>query len=161
MEVKESGSRTRALAKTAVLAATYVALVLLLAPISFGAIQVRVADALVGLVPLLGMPGVAGITLGVFIGNIPSPLGPLDLLSTVPTFISCLIIMWLRRRSVLAGLISYSVILAAWVGYLLNYVFGLPFLITFAYLLVGIGFATAGLGYLLYRAMRRILGEPA
>ncbi|MEM2001481.1 MAG: QueT transporter family protein [Candidatus Methanomethylicaceae archaeon] len=148
---------SRDIAKAAVIAALYVALVWALTPISFGAVQIRVSNALIGIVPLVGMPAVFGITLGVLIGNIPSPLGPVDLLSAIPTFIALLIIMRLKDRSVLLGLAIYSVILSAWVGMLLNYAFGVPFLITFVYLLAGIGFATAVLGYLVYRTLRRLI----
>ncbi|MEM4721350.1 MAG: QueT transporter family protein [Candidatus Methanomethylicaceae archaeon] len=148
---------SRDIAKAAVIAALYVALVWALTPISFGAVQIRVSNALIGIVPLVGMPAVFGITLGVLIGNIPSPLGPVDLLSAIPTFIALLIIMRLKDRSVLLGLAIYSVILSAWVGMLLNYAFGVPFLITFVYLLAGIGFATAVLGYLVYRTLRSLI----
>ncbi|MEM3366063.1 MAG: QueT transporter family protein [Candidatus Methanomethyliaceae archaeon] len=148
---------SRDIAKAAIIAALYVALVWALTPISFGAVQIRVSNALIGIVPLVGMPAVFGITLGVLIGNIPSPLGPVDLLSAIPTFIALLIIMRLKDRSVLLGLAIYSVILSAWVGMLLNYAFGVPFLITFVYLLAGIGFATAVLGYLVYRTLRSLI----
>lgn len=154
-------NRTRSLVYSAIIAAVYVALVFLLAPLSFGAIQIRVADALVGLVPLVGWPGVVGITIGVFIGNIPSTLGPLDLLSTIPTFFALLIVLKLKDRSVLLGLAAYTLIISAWVGYLLAYVFQLPFVVTFVYLVIGIGIATVGLGYLLYRAMKKVLKNGA
>ena len=150
-------SKSSDIAKAAVIAALYVALVWALTPISFGAIQIRVSNALIGIVPLVGMPAVFGITLGVLIGNIPSPLGPLDLLSAVPTLIALLVVMRLKNKSVLLGLLIYSLILSAWVGALLNYVFGVPFLITFVYLLAGIGFATAALGYLVYKALGRLI----
>ncbi len=142
----------------AVIAALYVTLVWALTPISFGAIQIRVSNALIGIVPLVGMPAVLGITLGVLIGNIPSPLGPVDLLSAIPTLIALLLLLKIKNRSVLLGFVAYSLILSAWVGMLLNYTFGAPFLITFVYLLVGIGFATAVLGYLVYRTLRRLIG---
>ncbi|MGC8936353.1 MAG: hypothetical protein ACP5KV_03180, partial [Candidatus Methanomethylicaceae archaeon] len=80
-----------------------------------------------------------------------------DLLSALPTFVALLILMKLKERSVLMGLITYSVILSAWVGVLLNYAFGAPFLVTFIYLLAGIGFATAGLGYLVYRTLKHLM----
>ncbi|MDI9644420.1 MAG: QueT transporter family protein [Candidatus Verstraetearchaeota archaeon] len=152
-------SKARAVVKTAIIAATYAALTFSLAPLSFGEVQVRVANALIGLVPLVGMPGVVGISLGVLIGNLASPLGPLDLLSAVPTFASLLILLRLKRVSVLAGLACYTAILSAWVGFLLNHLLGLPFVIVFAYLIVGIGIATVGLGYLLYASLKMVLRD--
>lgn len=142
------------LIKITITASIYTALVWSLAPISFGQIQIRVANALIGLVPIMGMPAVLGITLGVLLGNIMSPLGPIDLLSVIPTFISLMILLKLKR--VLLGLTIYSIILSAWVGFLLNYTFGIPFIIVFPYLLIGIGIATIGLGYLLYLVAKRL-----
>jgi len=67
--VNSKNQRTRSLVLTALIAAIYVTLVLALAPISYLAINIRVADALVGIVPLVGMPGVIGIAIGVFNGR--------------------------------------------------------------------------------------------
>ncbi|MHA1239056.1 MAG: QueT transporter family protein [Candidatus Odinarchaeia archaeon] len=142
-------------------AATYAALMYFLAPISFMQIQVRVANALIGVVPLLGMPAVYGITLGVLIGNTLSPLGPIDLLSAIPSFIGLLIVYKLRKKSVLLGLTIYSLIISIWVAFMLNYVFNLPYLLTFAYVFIGVTIATVGLGYLLYICLlkRNILNK--
>uniref|UniRef100_A0A7C3EW49 QueT transporter family protein n=1 Tax=Candidatus Methanomethylicus mesodigestus TaxID=1867258 RepID=A0A7C3EW49_9CREN len=153
----KSISRIKAIPMAALFAALYSILVLVLPQLSYEMVNVRIADALVGLVPIAGMPAVFGITLGVFIGNIPSPLGPIDLLSTLPTFLALLIVYALRRVSVFAGLVSYSVIIAVWVGYLLSYLFELPYLITFAYVLIGNAIATPGLGYILFKSMKRIM----
>lgn len=150
--------KSREIAKAAIIAALYVAIVWALAPISFGVIQIRVSNALIGVVPLVGMPAVIGITLGVFIGNLTSPLGPIDLLSAIPTFVALLLVLKLGKKSVLVGLMMYTVILSGWVGALLNYVLGVPFLATFSYLLIGIGFATAVLGYMVYVTLRKLMG---
>lgn len=133
--------------------ASYAALVFFLAPISFLQIQLRVANALIGLVPIMGMPAVYGLTIGIFIGNIFSPLGPIDLLSPFPSFIGLLILHRLRKRGVLLGLVLYSLIVSAWVAFMLATVFGLPYVITFVYVFVGVATATAGLGFLLYKAV--------
>jgi uncharacterized membrane protein len=144
------------IATAAVLAAAYAALVQVLHPISFLAIQVRVANALIGFVPLLGMPAVYGITIGVFLANLTSPLGPIDWFSFIPTFIGLMAVYKLRDVSVLAGLLIYSIILGAWVAFMLWYVLNLPYLLAFAYVTIGVAIATAGLGYVVYRAARGI-----
>jgi uncharacterized membrane protein len=151
--------KNRNIALGAIIGALYVALVVGLGPISFLQVQFRVANSLIGLVPLAGIPAILGITLGVFIGNLSSPLGPIDLLSVIPSFIGCLIIYRLRNLSVSAGLTIYSIILAFWVAFLLQYVVGAPYLPTLIYLFIGISAVTVGLGYILYRAVLRILGE--
>lgn len=151
------GMDAKDVAIMAILAASYAALTNVLYPISFMGFQVRVANALMGLVPILGMPAVYGLTIGVFLGNLISPLGPIDLLSPVPSFVGLMAIYKLRAHSVLAGLLTYSLILSAWVSFMLWYVLNLPYVLTFTYVAVGISIATAGLGYLVYRTVSRCM----
>jgi uncharacterized membrane protein len=155
----DGAKRVRSLVLAALIAAIYVTLVLVLAPVSYLAIQVRIADALVGIVPLVGMPGVVGITIGVFIGNIASPLGPIDLISALPSFLGLLALLQLRKVSVMAGLLAYSFIVSPWVAFELSFILGVPYLLTFVYVAIGILIATAGLGYLLFKAAKRAFGK--
>ena len=147
---------TRDIAVGIVCCALYASLVNVFAPISFQQIQVRVANALVGLVPLFGWPAIVGLTLGVFLGNMISPIGIIDLASALPSFVGLVVVHRLRRVSVLLGLQSYSTIISVWVAFMLNLVFRLPYLITFVYVFVGVSIATTGLGYLLYRSLSRL-----
>lgn len=144
---------TRDLAIAAILAASYAALVNVLHPISFMQIQVRIANALIGLVPILGLSAVYGVTLGVFLGNLTSPLGLIDLISPIFSFFGLMIIYKLRNKSIMLGLIIYSLILSLWVAFMLWYVIGLPYILTFIYVFIGISIATAGLGYLIYKSV--------
>ncbi len=59
----------RGMTRSAVTAALYVVLCTLFSPISFGAVQLRVADAL-ALLPVFGLPYVAGVTAGCFLANL-------------------------------------------------------------------------------------------
>lgn len=102
------------------------------------------------------MPAVYGLTLGVFLGNTVSPLGPIDLFSAVPSFIGLMIIHKLRKKSVLLGLSIYSLIISLWVALMLNKVLGQPYWITFVYVLIGVFIATVVLGYALYQALLRL-----
>ncbi|MGB9728901.1 MAG: QueT transporter family protein [Thermoprotei archaeon] len=145
------------IALTSIIAALYVGLIEVFHPISFEAVQIRIANALIGTVPVLGWPAIVGITLGVFIGNITSPLGPIDLLSSIPSFVGCYIIYKLRNTSVLLGLTIYTLMLSFWVGFMLWYVLGLPYIITVTYLLIGIGISTIFLGYIVYKALRSVI----
>jgi uncharacterized membrane protein len=139
-----------------VLAAMYAVLVNVFHPISFMTIQVRVANALIGIVPLFGMPAVYGLTLGVFLANLTSPLGLVDWFSFIPSFIGLMIVYKLRKFSVFIGLVLYSILLGAWVAFMLWYIFGAPYIITFIYVTSGITIATAGLGYLVYKTLSKI-----
>jgi len=149
-------AKTKDIALGIVCCALYAALVNVFAPISFQQIQVRIANALIGLVPLLGWPAVYGLTLGVFLGNLSSPLGPIDLVSVLPSLLGLLAIHKLRQVSVILGLQIYSTIVSIWVVFMLNFVFRLPYLITFVYVFLGLTIATTGLGYLVYRSLLRL-----
>jgi len=128
----------------------------LLQPVSFLQIQIRVANALIGLVPIFGWPAIIGITLGVFIGNLTSPLGIIDLFSTIPSFIGLYIVWRIRNKSVIAGLVAYTILLSLWVSFMLSCVLGILYFITLPYLTAGIGAATVGLGYSLYRVAKKV-----
>ncbi|MBE6029608.1 MAG: QueT transporter family protein [Clostridiales bacterium] len=66
--MKERKSTTLFLAQGAIIAAMYVALTLIFAPISFGAIQVRIAEALT-ILPLFTPAAIPGLFIGCLIAN--------------------------------------------------------------------------------------------
>jgi len=136
-------------------AAVYVVVTLVLSPISYGEVQLRIANILVGLVPILGWPAIIGQGLGVLIANVASPLGPLDLLNAVPSILLSWLVWRLRNFSVFFGLTCYSVGLGSSVSLLLVYVLGLPILVTFLTTTLGVFAATAILGYFFYRAVEK------
>lgn len=151
--------RTTVLAAAAVYAAMYVALALLFNPISYGVINLRLANILIGLIPLIGWPGVVGQALGVFIANQPAlgdPLGPIDLLNVIPSFAFSFLLWKLRNTSVLLGLTLYSVALGVTVSYALSYAFGLPLVVEIPQVTLGIFLATTVLGYVLYKSIKKL-----
>lgn len=151
--------RSIVVATAAVYAAMYVVLVLAFAPFGYGVVNLRVANVLIGLVPLIGWPAILGQALGVFIANQPGlgdPLGPIDLINVVPSLVFTWVLWMLRKRSVFLGLTLYSVALGVSVSYALNYAFGLPLVVEIPQVTVGIFLATAVLGYLLYRSVKKL-----
>ncbi|MFC1505499.1 QueT transporter family protein [Thermoproteota archaeon] len=147
--------KTKNVAVSIIISVLYVVLVYAFAPISFHQIQIRIANALIGLVPLLGWAGIYGLALGVLLGNLSSPLGPIDLLSVLPSFVCLIAIYKLRNVSVILGLQIYSTLISIWVAFMLYLVFNLPYFVTFIYVFVGITIATTGLGYLVYKSAIR------
>jgi uncharacterized membrane protein len=147
--------KTKTIALATVYAALYAALVVVLGPFSYGPVQVRIADAMVALVPIFGWAGILGQAVGVFISNIFSPLGWIDLLNTIPSFIMAVVIWKLRKRSVIAGTVLYSLVLAGTVGVMLSYVYGLPVIATYSYVLIGNLIASTLIGYPLYKAIKK------
>lgn len=115
---------TREVTLAAVVAALYAALVIILAPISFGPIQLRVADCLMPLAALLGWPAILGVSLGAFIGNayFMSFTGPIDVVfGALANLVAATLIFRLRRRlmtACLAGSVAIGVIVG---GYLWIY----------------------------------------
>jgi len=69
---------SRDLALTGIFAALYTAGVVFLAPISFEVFQVRVADALLPLAVVFGLPAILGTSLGCFVANFYGGLGVID-----------------------------------------------------------------------------------
>ena len=70
--------KTKYLIQAAVIAAVYAAITLLLAPISYGPMQVRVSEALTVL-PFFTPAAIPGLFVGCFLANLISPYGVVDL----------------------------------------------------------------------------------
>jgi uncharacterized membrane protein len=152
--------RSKDLALIAVYAGLYAALVVVLGGFSYGPVQVRVADALVAAVPLLGLPGVLGHTLGVFIANMFSTVGPIDLLNTIPSFAMSFVVYNVYKRtkndySVIGTCIAYSVVLGITVGWMLSYVYVLPLLLTMAYVAIGNAIASVLIGWPVFKLLKK------
>lgn len=85
--------------RAAVIAAVYVALCLVLAPISFGPVQVRFAEALT-LLPVLFPEAVLGVALGCFISNMLAS-APVDMVvGTAATLCAALLTRKLRHYTI-------------------------------------------------------------
>ena len=141
-------------------AALYAALVVVLGGFSYGPIQVRIADSLLAVVPLLGLPGVLGHTLGVFIANMFSTVGLIDLLNTIPSFAMSFVVYYVYKRTqndytVIGTCIAYSVVLGITVGWMLSYVYSLPLLLTMAYVAAGNTIASVLIGWPLFKVLTK------
>jgi uncharacterized membrane protein len=115
---------------------------------------------MVAAVPLLGLPGVLGHTLGVFIGNIFSPDGLLDLLNTIPSFVMSFVVYYVYKRTkndytVIGTCLAYSAVLGATVGWMLSYLYQMPLLITILYIAIGNSVATVLIGWPLFKVLKR------
>lgn len=152
--------KTKDLALIAIYAALYAALVVVLGPLSYGPIQIRIADSLLGAVPLLGLAGVLGHTLGVFVSNIFSPLGLIDLLNTIPSFVMSYVVYYVYKRTkndytVIGTCLTYSAVLGLTVGSMLSYMLSLPLAPTIAYVALGNIVATVLIGWPLFKLLKK------
>ena len=86
----------RRLVRCAVIAAVYVVVCLVLAPFSYGAVQVRVAEALC-LLPVFGAEYIVGVTLGCFLANLIGSTAIDVVFGTLATLLACLVTYKLRN----------------------------------------------------------------
>ena len=85
----------RRLVRCAVIAAVYVVVCLVLAPGSYGAVQVRGAEALC-LLPVFGAEYIGGVTLGCFLANLLGSTVVDVVFGTLATLLACLVTYKLR-----------------------------------------------------------------
>ncbi|MCP8309888.1 MAG: QueT transporter family protein [Candidatus Methylarchaceae archaeon HK01M] len=155
---------TKSIALTVIFASLYASLVIVLAPIAYGPIQLRVADCLLPLTMIFGWPVVFGVTLGCLVGNVYLQLGLYDIvLGSLANFIAASLIFILRKRAILAcitGSITIGLIVG---GYLWMYfpppdIFGL---ITFEWVAMIISITLSSLisltviGYALFKILSK------
>lgn len=81
----------------ALIAALYAALTYAVAPLSFGATQFRISEALT-ILPVFTPAAIPGLAVGCVIANIGSPYGPIDiLLGTAATLLAALMTRLTRK----------------------------------------------------------------
>ena len=87
---------TRKLVRCGLVAALYVVLCMALQPLSFGAVQIRFAEALV-LLPVFGPEYIAAAVLGCFLSNLLGSVLPDVIFGTLATLLACLVTYRLRN----------------------------------------------------------------
>jgi len=113
--------KTRDLARAGIVAALYFALTVVFKPISYGPIQFRIAEIL-NMLAFYNPVFAPGVILGVFLSNLSSPLGWIDLLfGTLHTAIS-LYAMTRTKKLVMASL--WPAIFSFIIGFALMLYFG-------------------------------------
>lgn len=126
----------KSIAFAGIIAAAYVALTLLFAPISFSQIQFRISEALT-LLPVLSLSSVPGLFLGCLIANLITGQPWQDVLfGSLATLIAAVLTRFFRKNIWLAALMPV-VVNAVVIGLMLRFVYGLSLYISF--LTVGAG----------------------
>lgn len=143
---------SKQIALISIFAALYAIGVISLAPFSYGLVQVRIADALLPLSIVFGMPVVIGLSLGAFIANIlnPANLGPIDIIGgTVTNFIATYVawkICGSNKVPFIVGIGCQIVIVSVIVGTYLSYLLGSTLIAGIGYLFIGTFLAVGILG---------------
>ena len=155
---------------SAVFAGLYAVLLIFLAPISFGPVQLRIADCLLPLAALFGWPIIWGATIGCLVGNTVGGIvafgsaNPIDIIfGSTANLIATYVIFKLRSRKLLGCMLGSIIIGLIVGGYLWLFVpapeiggFSLP---AWAAMMISITvsslIAVAVIGYTLLLAMSR------
>jgi uncharacterized membrane protein len=157
--------KTNEISLAIVFSSLYAVLVIVLAPISYGPIQLRVADCLIPLAALFGWPAIAGVTVGCFFGNGYFWMGPQDvILGTIANLIAATIIFILRKRPFLAcvlGSLPIGFIVGGYLWFFFG--FGVEFfgiqLPMWGAMITSITISTlivvAGIGYIILKVLSR------
>lgn len=153
---RESKRHVYFMTHAAAIAAVYVVLTLLFAPISFGPIQFRISEALC-ILPYFTPAAIPGVSIGCLLSNLLFGAAPLDIVfGSLATLIGAVGSWQLRRVKWLVCVppILSNTIIIPWV---LRFAYGSADLIPFAMAAVGVGelLAVGVLGNLLLVMLER------
>ena len=157
MNKQRNQSTTGRITQGAAIAALYVALTMIVAPIAFGPVQFRISEALCVL-PYFLPSAVPGVTIGCFLAYLLCGAAPLDVVfGSLATLIGAVGSYYLGKKSkwlVCVPPILANTIIIPWV---LRYAYGSTDLIPYAMVTVGIGeiLAIGVLGNILLLALER------
>ena len=147
------------LVTTALVAAIYATLTLVLGAISYGPIQFRVAEIMV-LLPFIKKDYIWGLTIGCFLANIIGPYGVPDIIfGTTATFLSVYAVYMTskmmdgKKYALLVSSIWPTVINAIIIGIMLNIFFGLPLMLSMAQVGFGQFVVITIIGVPLYKSL--------
>lgn len=133
---------TKMLTRAAAIAALYTVLTLILQPISFGPLQLRVSEALT-LLPCLWPEAIGGLFIGCFLSNMVGGYGILDaVVGSLATLLAAVCTYRLRKNRWLAAL-PPVLINAVAIGLLLYFITEEPLSLPLTMLQIGLGQAIA------------------
>lgn len=151
---------TRALARGAVIAALYAALTLMLAPLSYGEVQIRFSEALT-LLPIVMPEAVPALFIGCLLANVLGGCSVFDIVfGSMATLLAAVCTRRLRGQFWLAAAMPV-VFNGVIVGAVLRFAYGVPLPLAVCMLSVAAGEAVAcfAVGPLLIRMVRRVPAE--
>lgn len=145
--------KTIFLVQASLIAAVYATITIALAPISYGQIQVRVAEALT-ILPAFTPAAIPGLFVGCIVANLYGGGGIIDIVfGSLATLVAAYTSYRMPKKWLvpLPPVIVNGIV----VGYILNYLYGLPLLITMGWVTIGQAIACYGLGYPLMKVFEK------
>ena len=146
---------TKYVLQGAIIAAVYAVLTIVLAPISYGPMQVRISEALTVL-PVFTPAAIPGLFVGCFVANMVGPYGAIDMIcGSIATLIAALLTYKLRNNTWLAPL-PPVVLNGVIIGGMLHFAYGVPNLpACMAWVAVGEAIACYAIGVPLIKLLGR------
>ncbi len=150
--------KSRSLVEAASIAGLYAALTLLFAPISYGPVQVRIAEALTVL-PAFTPAAVPGLFIGCLIANALGGLGIYDMIfGSLATLAAAFMSRLVRSRNWLVPL-PPVILNALIVGSMLHFMYDMRLSASISWVALGQAIACYGLGYPLILYLRKHSGN--
>ena len=151
---------TKGVAIIVVFAALYAISVIALPSLSFNIVQVRLADALLPLSMIFGMPSVIGLSFGTVVANVYGGLGIIDIIGgSIANLIACTLAWYIAHKKGLLyrffGTLVETIVITVIVGGYLSFIFAVPLEFGLFGILVGSIIAINILGFILEETIRR------
>jgi uncharacterized membrane protein len=141
----------RYIAQAAIIAAIYAAVTIAFAPISYGQVQVRISEALTVL-PALTPAAILGLFIGCILANIYGGGGIIDIIfGSLATLLAAFLSYKMPKKWMVP--IPPIIINGIVIGFVLNYLYGLPLFITMGWVALGELISCYALGYPLLLAL--------
>jgi uncharacterized membrane protein len=124
---------TRKIVFSALIGGLYAAITLSLAPISYGEIQFRIAEALTVL-PFFSIFSTWGLFIGCLVANVLSPIGPLDMIfGSLATLVAAIMTYYIGKSTLpfkkFIAPLPAVIVNAVVIGLLISYTANIPFII--------------------------------
>ena len=144
--------KVHVIAMYAMFAAVYAVLTILISPIAYGAVQMRLTEIIV-LLACYNKKFIPGLTIGCLLANLASPMGLYDIcFGTAATLIACLGMYYFKN--VFVGAFIGGAVNGLIVGLELYLALELPFMINAFYVFVG-EFVVLVIGAILFKCLEK------
>ena len=145
-------TNTRIVSMNAMVACLYAVATLIISPIAYGGIQLRISEILIFLA-FYNRQYIPGLVIGCFIANLASPMGVWDItFGTLATFIAVYLIS--RQKSLFISALIGAMVNGIIIGLELHLSLGLPLVINALYVFIG-EYLVLLLGIPVYRAIEK------
>ncbi|KXZ39757.1 Uncharacterized membrane protein [Alkalithermobacter thermoalcaliphilus JW-YL-7 = DSM 7308] len=145
--------KNKYLVQAALIAAIYATITIILAPISYGEIQVRVSEALTVL-PYFTPAAIPGLFVGCIIANIYGGQGMIDIVFGSLATLLAAILSYKANKKILVPL-PPVIINGIIIGFILNYLYSIPLFMAMLWVSIGQLIACYGIGYPLMKTLEK------